>query len=423
PPPPPPVSPASVAPRAEAATRRAGAAPKPTAPPAEKKVVGGGAAAREEMTAPVRQAGVRAGEWDDNANYREFQKWLGTERHLAFHPVDVRDRHFLVVRDKNKKGVPRCAVTVRDEAQHAVVLTTTASGRALLFPHAERLEGELVATARCQGAERSVRFAAAGEDRVVDLELGAARSAPARTVDLGFVLDTTGSMSEEIQAVKATIQKVATVLGGEGVQVKVGLVEYKDRVDPFVTRVYPMTDDLAKFSRQVDQLSASGGGDYPESVNEGLHVALNRLDWGDGATVKMAVLVGDAPPHLDYQQDFDYAADMKDAAHRGIQVFTIAASGMDALGQVVWRQIAQYTDATNLFVMRGGAGPQSTGAGDPLASCGGTQTQYRSGNLDQLIVERVRRELRSVDADPMRIPGVGQDENAKPCEKRIQVAG
>jgi hypothetical protein len=113
---------------------------------------------------------------------------------------------------------------------------------------------------------------------------------------------------------------------------------------------------------------------------------------------------------------------MKDAAHRGIQVFTIAASGMDELGQVVWRQIAQYTDATNLFVMRGGAGPQSTGAGDPRSSCGGTQTQYQSGNLDALITERVRRELKNLDADPLRIPGVGTDENAKPCSQRLQVA-
>jgi hypothetical protein len=114
---------------------------------------------------------------------------------------------------------------------------------------------------------------------------------------------------------------------------------------------------------------------------------------------------------------------MKDAAHRGIQLFTIAASGMDPLGQIVWRQIAQYTNATNLFVLRGGAGPQSAGGGNPLSSCGGTQTAFRSGNLDSLIVERVRRELKLLDADPMRIPGVGTDENAKPCDKRIQVAG
>jgi Mg-chelatase subunit ChlD len=412
---PPPPAPMAKGGGASHATARPAAPAKPAAGEAKKA---------EESTAgaPVQQQGVKAGEWDDNANYREFQKWLGSESRVGFHKVDVRDRQFIVVRDADGKAIPRCGLTIRDEKQHGVSLTTTASGRALLFPHAEGLEGELSATAHCDGLEKTVRFAANRADNVVDLKMSGARKAPVREVDLGFVLDTTGSMSEEITAVKATIQKVARSLAGENVKIKVGLVEYKDRVDPFVTKVYPMTEDLARFSRQVEGLSAGGGGDYPESVNEGLHVALNRLDWGAGGAVKMAVLVGDAPPHLDYANDFDYAVDMKDAAHRGIQVFTIAASGMDELGQVVWRQIAQYTDATNLFVMRGGAGPQSIGAGDPRSSCGGTQTQYRSGNLDALITERVRRELANIDRDPMRIPGVGTDENAKPCSQRLQVA-
>src|SRR5262249_22741153 len=120
-----------------------------------------------------------------------------------------------------------------------------------------------------------------------------------------------------------------------------------------------------------------------------------------------------------YQQDFDYAADMKDAAHRGIQIFTIAASGMDDLGQVVFRQVAQYTNATNMFVMRGGAGPQSTGAGDPRSSCGGTQTQFASGQLDRLILGKISFELKSLDRDPMKIAGLNKDENAKPCSERL----
>jgi hypothetical protein len=113
---------------------------------------------------------------------------------------------------------------------------------------------------------------------------------------------------------------------------------------------------------------------------------------------------------------------MRDAAHKGIQLFTVAASGMDELGQVVMRQMAQYTGATNLFVLRGGAGPQSTGGGDPKSSCGGTQTNYASGNLDALIVQKVTRELKGLDRDPLRIAGLRVDENAKPCKERLMVA-
>ena len=110
---------------------------------------------------------------------------------------------------------------------------------------------------------------------------------------------------------------------------------------------------------------------------------------------------------------------MKRASHRGIQLFTVAASGMDSLGQVVFRQMAQFTGVTNMFVLRGGAGAQSTGGGDPASSCGGTHTNYSSGKLDELIVSKIRHEVKALDADPMRIAGLNTDENAKPCNERL----
>jgi Mg-chelatase subunit ChlD len=373
--------------------------------------------------APATIGPVRAGEWDDNANYREFQRYLTTTPGLAFHRVDVSNRQFLVVRDAEGRAVPRCPVTVRDDDGRTVTLSTTASGRAVLFPRAEGLLAPAAtATVTCDDGRAMARISLDRPDGVIDLKLDSRRVTPKRSVDLAFILDTTGSMGEEIAAVKATIHKVASTLQQKDVTLRIGLVEYKDRTDPFVTRVYDMTSDVAHFRADVSRLSAGGGGDYPESVNEGLHVGLTRLEWSGDAVLKLAFLIGDAPPHLDYAQDADYAEEIKGAAHRGIQVFTVAASGMDALGQVVWRQIAQYTGATNLFVLRGGAGPQSTGGGDPVSSCGGTQTAYASGNLDELIVRKIERELRAIDGDPLRIPGVGMDENAKPCAERLVMA-
>jgi Mg-chelatase subunit ChlD len=404
-------------------------APTPKAKPADApssrgRTIDGPGAGAPKGIQPSAPGPVKAGEWDDNANYREFQRYLTMQSDHPIHRADVSNRQFLVVRDADGHAVPRCNVTVRDEDGAAVTLATTASGRALLFPRAEGLRAHTAtATANCEDGRAMARIALDKQDGVVDLKLDTRRSLPQKkTVDLAFILDTTGSMGEEITAVKATIQKVATALAQRDVTLRIGLVEYKDRTDAFVTRVYDMTTDVAHFRNDVSRLSAGGGGDYPESVNEGLHVGLTRLEWSGDAVLKLAFLIGDAPPHLDYQDDADYAEEMKGAAHRGIQVFTVAASGMDALGQIVWRQIAQYTGATNLFVLRGGAGPQSVGGGDPASSCGGTQTAYASGNLDELIVKKVERELKAIDGDPLRIPGAGMDENAKPCNERIVFA-
>jgi Mg-chelatase subunit ChlD len=311
---------------------------------------------------------------------------------------------------------------VSDDTQHESTFLTTASGHAILFPKGEGLMGsKFLATASCTDGTASAQFALADDtDGVVDLHLTKERAPiQTRTVDLAFVLDTTGSMSEEIAAVTATIQKVAQQLQTSETRVRIGLVEYKDRTDPFVTKVYPFSTDLQGFAAKVSKIQASGGGDTPEDMNAGIHTAVSQLQWSDESVARMAFVIADAPPHLDYQDGPDYAKDMKTAAHRGIQLFTVAASGMDTQGQVVMRQMAQYTGGTNMFVLRGGAGPQSTGGGDPGSSCGGTHQNYASGNLHELIVSKIKHELRSIDGDPMRIAGLRTDENAKPCDQRV----
>ena len=365
--------------------------------------------------------GVKAGEWDDNANYRDYIRWLKeTPRGIA--RLAVADRQFVVVKDKNGKPVPNCRITVTGQPAFASLMTM-ASGRAILFPHAYGLDdGTLRVTAAC-GQDQASAEIQRKLDGVTELVLQSARALPARRgVDLAFVLDTTGSMAEEISAVRSTIHTVASKLANEQLDVRIGLVEYKDRGDDPVTRAYPFSSNLSAFAASVDRIAASGGGDYPEDMQAGLAAALDRLQWRSDAVARMVVVIADAPPHLDYQDEKDYADAARRAAARGIKLYTVSASGMDDAGQIVMRQMAQFTGASNMFVLRGGAGPQSVGGGDPKSSCGGTQQQYASGNLDQLIVTKVRIELASLDADPLRIAGLDKDESAKPCNQRVVLA-
>lgn len=180
----------------------------------------------------------------------------------------------------------------------------------------------------------------------------------------------------------------------------------------------PFSANLRELSRRVAGITAAGGGDTPEDMHAGLAAALDRLAWRDDAVARMMFVVADAPPHLDYQ-GADYAASAVRAAKAGARVYTVAASGMDTVGQIVMRQLSQLTGATNLFVLRGGAGPQSVGGGEPKSSCGGTQPQYATGNLHALVIAKVERELAALDQDPLQIAGVGKDERSKPCDQRL----
>jgi Mg-chelatase subunit ChlD len=412
-----PSRPTAVAPRSEpsGASRGGGVVGvAPGAPPPPPSKIATSRPAPMPMEQP---SGVRAGEWDDNANYRDYVKWLANSATKG--KLDITGRQFLVVTDSAGKPLPNVPVTITG-GQTQAKLITMASGRAILFPTAFGLRGDLTASATFNGKTVSAKVGTA-VDGVVKLEIPTQRPAIAkRQIDLAFVLDTTGSMSEEIEAVKQTIKAVSDQLSNAQTDVRIGLVEYKDRSDCLLTRTFPFSSDLRGFSNSVRNISASGGGDMPEDMHKGLDAALDKLSWRGEAT-RMVVVIADAPPQF-YAQSNDYANSAKRAAARGIKLYTVAASGMDNLGQVVMRQMSQLTGASNMFVLRGGAGPQSVGGGDPKSSCGGTHQDYSSGKLDQLIMRKVRQELASIDADPMKIPGKGTDENAKPCEQRLVLA-
>ncbi|GAA4732758.1 hypothetical protein GCM10023328_10050 [Modestobacter marinus] len=119
---------------------------------------------------------------------------------------------------------------------------------------------------------------------------------PTQNVDVTFVVDTTGSMGDDIDAAQTSITAVTDALFGVAASPRVALVNYKDLGDPYQARVdAPFTADRAAFAAAVNTLGASGGGDYPESVYSGLMTSFG-LDWRPGA-LKLAIVIGDAPAH------------------------------------------------------------------------------------------------------------------------------
>ena len=165
-------------------------------------------------------------------------------------------------------------------------------------------------------------------------------------VDVVFLLDATGSMGDEIQAVKDRIREMISdiALGDPVPDVRFGIVAYRDRGDEYVTRVYPLTRDIDRIVDNLDEIEANGGGDYPESLNEGLHVAINEMEWDEaGGAARLVFLIADAPPHMDYADDFDYRDEVQLASQSGIVVHAIGASGLDEEGERIFKDIATGT--------------------------------------------------------------------------------
>ncbi len=183
-------------------------------------------------------------------------------------------------------------------------------------------------------------------------------AAPAKKprVEVVFCLDTTGSMGGLIEAAKQKIWAIASqiALGKPTPEVKIGLIPYRDRGDEYITRIIDLSDDLDAIHGELLKFKATGGGDGPESVNQALADAVNKIKWSsDKETLKIIFLVGDAPPHMDYPDDVKYPETCKKAAERGIIINTVQCGG-DAECRKYWQDICVKAEGTYVQIAQEG---------------------------------------------------------------------
>ncbi len=167
------------------------------------------------------------------------------------------------------------------------------------------------------------------------------------------------------------------------------MVLYRDKGDDYRSRVIPLTADLQRFNQQLNAVRAGGGGNYPEDVQEGLRHAMTTIKWRPRG-VRLAFLIGDAPPRLDHGQTYTYVSAMRDAARRGIKIATVGASGLNRQGELVWRQLAQYTMAPFVFLTYGEKGDSEGSASSVSHHVG---ANWVAEKLDAIIVRMVKVEL------------------------------
>ena len=160
-------------------------------------------------------------------------------------------------------------------------------------------------------------------------------------VDVVFVLDTTGSMDGLIQTAKEKIWSIATTMASaqQTPEIRIGLVAYRDRGDAYVTRTVDLSDDLDSVYATLMDFEAVGGGDTPESVNEALYSAVHNMSWSQqDQAYQVIFLVGDAPPHMDYNE-VRYPEIVATALDKGIVINTIQCGDMPTAIEP-WTQIA-----------------------------------------------------------------------------------
>ncbi len=212
-------------------------------------------------------------------------------------------------------------------------------------------------------------FGAAGLSMALLLAAGAAAQKPAAKsvkpaapadgrprIDVVFVLDTTGSMGGLIEGAKAKIWSIANqmISAKPTPRLRIGLVGYRDRGDEYVTKRFDLSDDIDTIYGYLQGFQAGGGNDTPESVNQALHEAVTLMSWSPGRdALKIIFLVGDAPPHMDYQDDVKYQATCQAAVKKDLIVNTVQCGGIPSTTPV-WKEIASLAEGS--FVAIGQTG-------------------------------------------------------------------
>ena len=342
---------------------------------------------------------LQAGSVDDNERFEDYLAYLDR---LRDNGIQLRDlaptgRIVISVVGSNDLPVAGAEVVVTQGGTEVTRSHTVADGTTRFLP-------ALHGASTDEPVEVSVGDVSATTepDSAVTLEVDVPGGVDGPVaLDVLFLLDATGSMGDEIDQLKTSIDSVSERIDALETQpdVRFGMTLYRDEGDAFVTSTYDFTGDLADFRSALADVTAGGGGDYPEALDEGLAEALTVPAWRDPtSTVQMVFLVADAPPHVERDVAQAYPDSARDAVNRGIKIFPVASSSSDDQAEGVFRQLAQSTGARFVFLSYG-AGGAATGESTDIDS-----TDYEELALDDLVVRLVAEELDHLTGDTTPVP-------------------
>jgi hypothetical protein len=220
-------------------------------------------------------------------------------------------------------------------------------------------------------------------------------------IEVCFVLDTTGSMSGLIEGAKQKIWSIANSIIKDNPKstLKIALVPYRDRGDDYITKVIDLTDDLDSMYKELMAFGAGGGGDEPESVNQALQDAVEKVSWGGGPgaggkaeTIRLVFLVGDSPPHMDYPDDVKYTVTIEKAVKKNIIVDTVQC-GDRASTTPFWKEIARLGEGQYLPIAQSGnmvaiQAPQDARLAELSAELAKTVVPYGSARQQNEVISK-----------------------------------
>ena len=314
------------------------------------------------------QAGqITASAWNDNEN---FNYWLdlithsdnaseSSKHYLAssyegFNSkapgLEIKNMYTLTI-TANGTPLNNAKVNVKINNQSLFIGVTNAKGIVYIFID-ELYDTNITFDVTHNGVTVSKTLETLPETKNISLNFDEFTSTGTEILDLALVIDTTGSMGDELTYLKAELQNVLENIKQTNLNltIRLALIFYRDEntSDAYVTRIFDFTTNLEEQYANIKAQNASGGGDTPEAVHSAF-TALDNLAWTSGST-KLAIHVCDAPPHSNASVLQSVVSSTKSFAEKGIRFIPVICSGSDEFTEFVFRQTALYTGGTYTYV-------------------------------------------------------------------------
>ena len=312
------------------------------------------------LPGPEPKAGLlTAREWSDVKNIPEFLKYLEEQKVqsvLAARQMPAGNVLFV----QGLQGLNQLILKTSD-GEILAEAAANVYGKAVLFFDG-KAAGNKALTLLIDGQENEVTL----NGRFTELSFDAhPEDLIADKLDLMLMVDTTGSMADELEYLKKELTNVVESVYARNpdMSIRVSVNFYRDEGDEYVVKYYDFRDEVQAAVELIEAQSAFGGGDYPEAVHTALDNAVFGHTWREDA-VKLCYLVFDAPPHregsyvdVDEQTrkrveniDATLQKAVSGAAAAGIRIIPVVASGAEDEVETLGRCWAFSTGGTYIYL-------------------------------------------------------------------------
>lgn len=285
---------------------------------------------------------------DQSNNDDHWVSFVSAESEYLFDWTNALDRYTITVTN-GKENIEGAKVEYLDGNGKAIFTAISDNkGKAYIYPGMADGKGEKIRITSPDGKQDVVKELAGMKQTGLKVTLPDAVNAP-KKLDIMFMVDTTGSMSDELKYLQVEIDDVIGRIGKDNgdLPIRTSVNFYRDEGDDYVVRTYPFRNNVKIVQDSLSDQSAHGGGDYPEAVHTALDKAINSHAWCEDST-KIMFLVLDAPPHKEKSEE--YLKAISQCAEQGIRLIPVASSGVDEGTEYILRSSALITGGKYVFL-------------------------------------------------------------------------